>query len=68
MPIRTTVSSNARVVKSTNFVHVFTSVNSRKVAEVLFQHDNFLPHVSLRSIEAATKLGWIVLPHPTLPS
>jgi hypothetical protein len=66
MPARTTISSNACVAKLTKLRALFLLV--RKVAEILFQHDNFLPHVSLRSIGDATKLGWIVLPHPTSPS
>jgi hypothetical protein len=30
---------------------------------MLLQHDNALPHTSLRTREHITKLGWTVLPH-----
>jgi hypothetical protein len=68
MPERTAISAEHAWRNKQSFAHVVTNSNSRKVAEILFQHDNFHPHVILRSIEATTKLGWFVSPHPTLQS
>jgi len=33
--------------------------------EILLQHDNARPHTSLKTLEAITKFGWTVLPHPS---
>jgi histone-lysine N-methyltransferase SETMAR len=37
---------------------------NRSRRDVLIQHDNALPHTSLRTQESIAKFGWSVLPHP----
>jgi len=37
---------------------------NRNPGDMLIQHDNAHPHISLRTQEAIAKFGWNVLPHP----
>jgi histone-lysine N-methyltransferase SETMAR len=36
----------------------------KNLTEILLLNDNARPHTSLKTLEAITKFGWTVLPHP----
>jgi histone-lysine N-methyltransferase SETMAR len=65
MPKGTTINSEACVATSTNLHARLRRVRPHKqMADILLQHDNLRPHVSLRTTKAINKFGWTVLSHP----
>jgi histone-lysine N-methyltransferase SETMAR len=65
MPKGTTINSEAYVATLTNLHARLRRVRPHKqMADILLQHDNARPRVSLRTTEAINKFGWKVLPHP----
>jgi hypothetical protein len=63
MPKATTINSEAYVATLTNLhAHLRRVRPHKQMADILLQHDNASPHVSLRTMEAINKFGWTVLP------
>jgi histone-lysine N-methyltransferase SETMAR len=65
MPKGTIINSEAYVATLTNLHACLRRVRPHKqIADILLQHDNARPHVSLRTTEAINKFGLTVFPHP----
>jgi histone-lysine N-methyltransferase SETMAR len=65
MPRGATTDSEAYINTLNKLKKRFQRVRPGKnPAEMLLQHDNALPHKSLRTRKHITKIGWTVPPHP----
>jgi len=60
-----TVNSDAYITTVTELRNHFKQVWPHKnLTEILLQHDNARPHLSLKTLEAIIKFGWTMLPYP----